>query len=695
MRTKVGRIFHLIMLACLVMSASQIKAQTGSQKRALWVWGTYMDIILDTHGYDRDEFFSFVAAPHGNPDYAITRIFMFLDKKNIVDHTDDVRDFVAQAHSRGLEVELLNGEPNWSLTMNIPNTNDPWNRPALELVDAVTEYNRNSLPQERFDGIHMDIEPHAMKKSETGYSWDDNKVIIFPQFIDTMQEIKNRITAHNTATGDSLILGSDIHPTNFDGDINSNGITDYKEVQDITDQIGIMNYEVRDHALAKIANKIEYAEQMGYNNSIWQGLETQEVSWREYVAELNSTMYLNNISWWNYGLSQLEQRIGEYLNEYGSSTAFAGLALHYYEDIHAGETGYRSLGLDMDENHAPVCSILYPSGNECISGPTTVRYTASDIDGDALGITISYRNVDDTVWTTMPVVDTENSPMQANDGTYSFDTTSLLDGNYIFKVVAYELATDGISSYDTSDYPVAIVQQTLDSMAPYVDPNALDATSVVPATDNLYVSWLPYLDDGSGLSGYWYALDTDDMSQASFTRTNHAYVQCDTPGNHTLYIQAVDRCGNLSGIISKNLVFLSDMGDNDGIADQFDMDKDGDGVASENDLDDFNPLISRYDILAEAFEFDDSLQNSMLGKSNQLTKVDSTAVGDSYITDNDLYNGNNAYRMQLDAANKVVRLIDSENTTENSTRALTVEMWIKPDQYIYTNNFLCTIGFYG
>ncbi len=720
MNTNIRRILHCIILACFVMSASRVTAQSGSQQRALWVWGTSMDIIQDTHGYDRDEFFSFVAAPHGNPDHAITRIFMYLDENNLVGHADDVRDFIAQAHSRGLEIELLNGEPDWSLTVNIPNTNEPWNQPALDLVDAVTEYNRNSSIPERFDGIHMDIEPHTLNNSVADLNWDEDSAAIFPQFIATMQEIKARITAHNTATGDSLILGSDIHWSIYDGDFNGNTISDYQEIQDIVDQVGIMNYNVRndENTLNRVSQEMSYAEQKNYDHSVWIGFETQEVSWRDYDKDEGNKLYQNVTSYWNYGLSLLEERTNDYVDKYAPSSALAGLAFHYYEDIHAGETGYRSLGFPTDENHAPVCSILYPSGNEYLSGSTTIRYTTSDIDGDALGITIAYRNVNDTAWTTMPAIDTENSPMQTNDGTYSFDATSLIEGYYIFKVTVCELKPDGISSYDTSDYPVNIVYQTLETTQPY--PNGLEAMVIPQGIRDIPVGWISYFDDESGLSGYWYLLDNQDMSQASFTRADHTYVHCETPGTHTLYIQAVDRCGNRSDIISKDVVFLSDM-DNDGTADEYDNDADGDGVGRENDLDDSNPLISRYDILIEAFEFDDSLANSLSTINSTLNIVDPTlfdtidvtevkeitlekyyydgnyamGTGCSYVDDNQIYNGNRACRIQIDAAGNVVRLSDSVNTTEDATRALTFEMWIKPEQRLYTENYHVPLAFVG
>ena len=60
------------------------------------------------------------------------------------------RDFNRQAHEMGLSVHALAGDPRWGKTRyhNLP----------LAWTDAVLKLNRQAPREERFDGIHSDVE---------------------------------------------------------------------------------------------------------------------------------------------------------------------------------------------------------------------------------------------------------------------------------------------------------------------------------------------------------------------------------------------------------------------------------------------------------------------------------------------------------------------------------------------------------
>lgn len=67
---------------------------------------------------------------------------------------DDWRVFIAEARRRGIQVEALDGDPTWALKA--------YHAGPLGVVDAVLAYNAASKPEERFAGIHFDIEPYLL-----------------------------------------------------------------------------------------------------------------------------------------------------------------------------------------------------------------------------------------------------------------------------------------------------------------------------------------------------------------------------------------------------------------------------------------------------------------------------------------------------------------------------------------------------
>ncbi|WP_019639581.1 hypothetical protein [Paenibacillus fonticola] len=64
--------------------------------------------------------------------------------------------FVKQAAAAGIEVHALGGTPTWALEEELPR--------IMKLVNYVKNYNRTVEGDERFHGIHLDIEPYVLPK---------------------------------------------------------------------------------------------------------------------------------------------------------------------------------------------------------------------------------------------------------------------------------------------------------------------------------------------------------------------------------------------------------------------------------------------------------------------------------------------------------------------------------------------------
>jgi len=100
-----------------------------------------------------------------------------------------------------------------------------------------------------------------------------------------------------------------------------------------------------------------------------------------------------------------------------------------------------SKAFDVITNEAPIISITSPLGGEVWSQTQDITWSASDPDGDPLGIDIEYSADNGQNWLIL-------AAGEANDGAYSWDTTSVADRtNYLIKVTA----SDGeLSSSDQS-----------------------------------------------------------------------------------------------------------------------------------------------------------------------------------------------------------------------------------------------------
>ena len=176
----------------------------SAAERAMWVWSMGPKLIQEKSGSERSDFFSFVAAPHGNPEAKITTIFLFA-KTNIRNEacmSDDescnllfaprVREFLADAHSRGLEVHILDGDPLWAL-------NGKDSEPADRLLSAVFNFNAQGAPEERFDGIQYDVEPYLLEEKHP-YTWGRDTVTIWNQYLQKLKDWQAKVNGHNTAT---------------------------------------------------------------------------------------------------------------------------------------------------------------------------------------------------------------------------------------------------------------------------------------------------------------------------------------------------------------------------------------------------------------------------------------------------------------------------------------------------------------
>ncbi|MDU5142154.1 MAG: hypothetical protein E6230_08220 [Paenibacillus dendritiformis] len=84
---------------------------------------------------------------------------------------DVYRPLVKKAHEAGIEMHAMGGHPGWALQENAPR--------IRRLIDYVKKYNRAAEADERFHGIHLDVEPYVIpdwssRKDEVLRQWTAN-----------------------------------------------------------------------------------------------------------------------------------------------------------------------------------------------------------------------------------------------------------------------------------------------------------------------------------------------------------------------------------------------------------------------------------------------------------------------------------------------------------------------------------------
>lgn len=83
------------------------------------------------------------------------------------------RDFVRKANAEGIEVHAMGGHPIWALEES--------RGKIMKLVDWVKRYNQGASADERFRGIHLDIEPYVMP------IWKENKESVLRQWMGNIE----------------------------------------------------------------------------------------------------------------------------------------------------------------------------------------------------------------------------------------------------------------------------------------------------------------------------------------------------------------------------------------------------------------------------------------------------------------------------------------------------------------------------
>lgn len=294
------------------------------QDRAIWIWerASY-EAVFTRAGRDRlapvlDDTSTFDSDP-------IRTIYLGVDRQGERDMLRDSRrqvaDFVSWARSRGYRVQATVAGGTRPPAMGaLPQ----FQHFAVAEFEKVLNYNLAVPAQARFEGVNVDIEPYLLGE------WKEPGSDLPQRWLDLLETLMQR----RDASGQPLLVGPAI-PRWFDSSdccaqTTWRGVTKplSDHVQDITDYISIMDY--RDTAdgsagiIAQAQHEIDYAEQIGKQQSVVIGVETKDLS---------GTSDPETVTFWEEGRSHLEAELDKTYAAFSPSPAFAGVALHHFDTL--------------------------------------------------------------------------------------------------------------------------------------------------------------------------------------------------------------------------------------------------------------------------------------------------------------------------------------------------------------------------
>jgi len=312
-------------------------APKRSHPRAMWVWNTPDLIRLNAQG--RADFFEF-CLKEGIEHLWLQLLYVFettvdlgppSPRNPIPDQTicairaqNSIRRFNREAHQAGLKVYGLDGYPEF--------VQKEYHHCPLGIVDAVIAFNDKSSPNERYDGVHFDNEPHLL----IGWANWNRRSQILEQFLDLLVKCQQRVRKRP-----GLKFGVDIpfwwqhldeRTGKVLGDVTFNGVRKAASYHciDIVDTVGIMNYrdlaDGPDGMVAHGADLLAYGDK-AKRAKIYMGIET--------IANMDIQV------WFAVGLShaQFNEALAKKAKDYSYLSRLDEFRLRTFDDgeyIHVG-----------------------------------------------------------------------------------------------------------------------------------------------------------------------------------------------------------------------------------------------------------------------------------------------------------------------------------------------------------------------
>lgn len=257
-------------------------AHAQSKQKATWFWDTPK--IKDS----TEEILSFASANGVNTIY----LQMNQDVRSTY-----YKSFIRQATEKGIEVHILGGSPSWALESE---------RHRLEtFLDWTASYQASAAPEERFTGVHIDIEPHVLDE------WMTNRSSLIKQWQSNIRFLADGAHALN------LPITADIPFWLYTYKLPDDSMSMSRWLMSKVDAVVIMAY--RDQA-ANI-----------YDLALPEMNEAAELGKKAIIAvETKASAEGNFITFYEEGPTFMNEQLRLVHNMASEHDAYNGLAIHEY-----------------------------------------------------------------------------------------------------------------------------------------------------------------------------------------------------------------------------------------------------------------------------------------------------------------------------------------------------------------------------
>lgn len=280
--------FFAVILLFLGMTA-HVNAESYEYRTSIstWLWETPK--IMN----EPDEILQTLKAKH------VQKLYLQVNR-DVPEH--EYKSFIKKANERGIYVYALGGSTKWLETGD-------QRLPAFKRW--FMEYQKEASETEQFEGIHLDLEPHAAD----GWDTDQQETILrFQKIIVDFRQLANEL---------QIPLESD-QPFWFDSVQYNNlvfgkGILSewlIKQVDGIT-LLAYRNFTEGNNGINKLIEK-----EMAY---------TDHANRKVEVAIETKKMELDYLSFYNLTQKEIDQVFTEVATHYKSYTSFNGFAVHEFE----------------------------------------------------------------------------------------------------------------------------------------------------------------------------------------------------------------------------------------------------------------------------------------------------------------------------------------------------------------------------
>jgi hypothetical protein len=296
---------HALAALALLASAALHAAEGPATPRAIWTWEEDSYAMLQEPAR-AGRAIAFLRAK------SVDTVFLYADAlqgRNLIESDPALYlRLLRRMHAAGLKVYALLGSGYLHTERYVL---PEQHKDAVAMLQRVLDYNRTAAPEERFDGVNVDIEPHILD------AWPARKMELLKGFLDMSDALMRSVHA----SGQALPVGPAI-PFWLDG-ITLEWKGAHKPVsqhtQDIYDYVALMDYRDRaaggDGIVSHAMDELRYGGAIGKKVLI--GVETLPNA-------------IKKVSFYHLAESDLKRELGATRAAVGDMPAYGGFVVHHY-----------------------------------------------------------------------------------------------------------------------------------------------------------------------------------------------------------------------------------------------------------------------------------------------------------------------------------------------------------------------------